>query len=91
MKQAYYAAAAAVLALLWTRGRKQQAAVKTLDEGYNFADATDWQGGSMWERLAGTDLKLSHAPNLGNTAQADPGRVGLAGSGLVAGWNGNLP
>lgn len=88
MKTAYVVAAVA-LGLLWLRGHKRARAEQSLNEGIDFTNATDWQG-TLWQRLSGADLTLSHAPNLGGTAVADPGKVGLANAGIVPAWNGGL-
>jgi hypothetical protein len=88
-KATIYTAAAAVLGFLyWHKAHTASQAQKTINEGFSFANASDWQG-NMWTRLSGGDLTVQ-AKNIGGTAVADPGKIGTASTGLVPGWNGGL-
>lgn len=85
-----YLIGAAIAGVLYVRGKKKIKADTTVQKGLDFTQATDWQG-SAWDRINGAlDMVLVNHPNLTQSAQADPGRVGLAASGIVATWNGGM-
>lgn len=90
MKNLYILAAVAVGAILWKRGKNIEAAKNKITEATH-TDGTNWQGGGVYERLAGLDLLAPLSRNLDNSVNADPGTVGQANLGLTAGWNGSLP
>lgn len=90
MKNMYILAAVAVGAILWKRGKNIEAAKNKITEATH-TDGTNWTGGGVYERLAGLDLLAPISRNLDNSISADPGTVGSANLGLVAGWNGSLP
>lgn len=90
MKNMYILAAVAVGAILWKRGRNIEAAKNKITEATH-TDGTNWTGGGVYDRLAGLDLLAPLSRNLDNSISADPGAVGQANLGIMAGWNGSLP
>lgn len=46
--------------------------------------------GTMWDQYNGATFWNPAYPNLAGYGPADPGRIGLATTGINAGWTGNL-
>lgn len=89
MKNLYILAAVAVGAILWKRGKSIEEAKNKISEATH-TDGTNWQGGGVYERLAGLDLLAPASRNLDNSVNADPGIVGQRNINLMPSWNGSL-
>lgn len=90
MKNMYIIAAVAVGAILWKRGKNIEATKNKITEAMP-VDGTNWQGGDVFARLAGSDLLAPVSRNLDNSVNADPGTVGQRNAGFMPNWNGSLP
>lgn len=95
MKNAYLAAGAVAVFLLWQRGHKNKQADTQLQDTLASQRGSDWIGAgglfAMWDRLSGADLVAKDYSNIGGQAVADPGRIGtLQAATPMAAWNGNL-
>jgi hypothetical protein len=90
IKKIYIFGAVAVGAILWKRGKNIEAAKNKIQEAA-ITDGTNWQGGGVYERLAGLDLMAPISRNLDNSINADPGTVGQRNVNLLPSWNGSLP
>lgn len=89
MKNVYIIGAIAVAALLWKRGKDQQAAKNKISEA-GITDGTNWTG-DVWSRLnGGTDLLAPVSRNMDSSLVADPGTVGQRSVNLQPSWNGSL-
>ena len=82
-----YVIAGAVLALVWFKGFHKVSASTQLQDSVPLAGG-DFVG-DTWARLNGADLIAQGYPNIGGHLNADPGRIGIMGLNLNAGWNGN--
>jgi hypothetical protein len=89
MKKIYLFGAVAVAAILWKRGKAMEKAKETISEAA-ITDGTNWQGGGVYERLAGLDLLAPASRNIDNAVNADPGTVGQRNAGFMPSWNGSL-
>lgn len=89
IKKIYIVGAIGLAAILWKRGKDQEKAKNTISEA-SITDGTNWQGGSAYARLAGTDLLAPTSRNLDNSVNADPGIVGQRNVSLMPSWNGSL-
>ena len=89
MKKMYVVGAIAIAAIMWKRGKAQEAAKNTIQEA-SITDGTNWQGGSAYARLSGVDLLAPTSRNLDNSVNADPGIVGQRNVNLMPSWNGSL-
>jgi hypothetical protein len=89
IKKMYIVGAIGLAAILWKRGKDQEKAKNTIQEA-SITDGTNWQGGGVYERLAGIDLLAPTSRNLDNSINADPGMVGQRNVSLMPSWNGSL-
>lgn len=90
IKKLYIFGAVAVGAILWKRGKAIEAGKNKIQEAA-ITDGTNWQGGGVYERLAGLDLLAPTSRNLDNSINADPGIVGQRNVNITPSWNGSLP
>lgn len=85
---------AAVVAVMWLKGRKKEASDTQLQDTLASQKGSDWIGSgglyAMWERLQGTDLVAKNYPNIAPGAQADPGKIGLLSTNILPGWDGSI-
>lgn len=95
MKTLYIAAGAVAVFLLFQKGQKKAASDNQLQDTLSSQRGSDWIGAgglfAMWDRLSGADLVAPGYPNLTNSAQADPGKIGILSAGLLPGWDGTIP
>lgn len=89
MKKMYIVGAIGIAAILWKRGKDKEAAKNKITEAA-ITDGTNWQGGDVYARMAGTDLLAPTSRNLDNSVNADPGTVGQRNVNLMPSWNGSL-
>jgi hypothetical protein len=89
MKKMYVVGAIAIAAILWKRGKDQEAAKNKISEA-KITDGTNWTG-DTWARLnGGTDLLAPVSRNMDGSIVADPGIVGQRSVNLMPSWNGSL-
>lgn len=83
MKNLIWYGLGAVAVLTWAKGRKVEESQTVVEAGMH-QDGTNWMG-SMWDRLAGTDLVYSGFNNIGGGAPADVSKVTMSQI-AVPGW-----
>lgn len=87
MKTSYIIGGAALL-LLWVKGMHRTSARDQLLDSEPLAGG-DFVG-DTWARLDGADLVAQGYPNITNSPNADPGRIGVMGLNLNTMWNGTI-
>lgn len=78
-----WGAAGVVAVLMWSRGRQVEQSQSVVEAGMH-QDGSNWMG-TMWDRLAGSDLTYAGYSNIGGAGSADVSKVTMSQI-PVPGW-----